>query len=66
MSGCFMMWQAADNLLVDTLEVTKAFERAGLPRESAEHLAREITSIIVHNKVTGSREGRRVFSTGGT
>ncbi|KAG2453037.1 hypothetical protein HYH02_002372 [Chlamydomonas schloesseri] len=43
--------QAVSNhLLVDTLELSKSFEKAGLPRDTAEKLAKDITTLIVLNK----------------
>ncbi|EFJ42659.1 hypothetical protein VOLCADRAFT_97250 [Volvox carteri f. nagariensis] len=41
----------SNNLLVDTLELTKSFERSGLPRDAAEHLAQKITALIIQNKL---------------
>ncbi|GLI62367.1 hypothetical protein VaNZ11_004986 [Volvox africanus] len=41
----------SNNLLVDTLELTKSFERSGLPRDVAEQLAQKITALIIQNKL---------------
>ncbi|GIL91215.1 hypothetical protein Vretimale_18873 [Volvox reticuliferus] len=41
----------SNNLLVDTLELTKSFERSGLPRDAAEQLAQKIAALIIQNKL---------------
>ncbi|KAF5841113.1 chloroplast tscA maturation factor [Dunaliella salina] len=39
------------NLLVDTLQLAKDFEQAGLPRHAADKLAEQITELIVMNRI---------------
>ncbi|KAG2490117.1 hypothetical protein HYH03_011423 [Edaphochlamys debaryana] len=40
----------SNHLLVDTLDLTKTFEKTGLPRDTAEQLARDISAVILLNK----------------
>mmetsp|Transcript_22563 Transcript_22563/g.62329 ORF Transcript_22563/g.62329 Transcript_22563/m.62329 type:complete len:218 (-) Transcript_22563:836-1489(-) len=39
------------SLLVDTLQLAKDFENAGLPRDAADKLAERITELIVMNRI---------------